>query len=78
MLCFFCMGFVDLVGIASNYVKADLGLSDAVAAIGIFFITTLCNIMTSPTSSPFSHAVSPSTARADAINDKCFIVKNKI
>ena len=31
MLCFFAMGFVDLVGIASNYVKADLGLSDAVA-----------------------------------------------
>ena len=28
MLCFFCMGFVDLVGIASNYVKADLNLSD--------------------------------------------------
>ena len=28
MLCFFCMGFVDLVGIASNYVKEDLGLSD--------------------------------------------------
>ena len=28
MLCFFAMGFVDLVGIASNYVKADLGLSD--------------------------------------------------
>ena len=24
MLCFFCMGFVDLVGIASNYVKEDL------------------------------------------------------
>jgi len=33
MLCFFTMGFVDLVGIASNYVKADLGLSDAVANI---------------------------------------------
>ena len=31
MLCFFCMGFVDLVGIASNYVKADLALSDTVA-----------------------------------------------
>ena len=31
MLCFFAMGFVDLVGIASNYVKADLGLSDTVA-----------------------------------------------
>ena len=26
MLCFFAMGFVDLVGIASNYVKEDLGL----------------------------------------------------
>jgi len=31
MLCFFCMGFVDLVGIASNYVKEDLALSDTVA-----------------------------------------------
>ena len=31
MLCFFAMGFVDLVGIASNYVKADLGLNDATA-----------------------------------------------
>ncbi|MDD6891823.1 MAG: MFS transporter [Bacteroidales bacterium] len=33
MLCFFAMGFVDLVGIASNYVKADLDLSDSVANI---------------------------------------------
>lgn len=33
MLCFFAMGFVDLVGIASNYVKADLGLSDSVANV---------------------------------------------
>ena len=33
MLCFFCMGFVDLVGIASNYVKADLNLTDAQANI---------------------------------------------
>ena len=31
MLCFFCMGFVDLVGTASNYVKAEQGLSDTVA-----------------------------------------------
>ena len=31
MLCFFAMGFVDLVGIASNYVKHDLGLSDSMA-----------------------------------------------
>lgn len=33
MLCFFCMGFVDLVGIASNYVKEDLALTDSVANI---------------------------------------------
>ena len=33
MLCFFCMGFVDLVGIASNYVKEDLQLTDSVANI---------------------------------------------
>nr|WP_314754272.1 MFS transporter [uncultured Prevotella sp.] len=31
MLCFFAMGFVDLVGIASNYVKADLNLNDTTA-----------------------------------------------
>ena len=33
MLCFFAMGFVDLVGIASNYVKEDLSLSDSVANV---------------------------------------------
>ena len=33
MLCFFAMGFVDLVGIASNYVKEDLNLSDSEANI---------------------------------------------
>lgn len=31
MLCFFVMGFVDLVGTASNYVQKDLGLTDAQA-----------------------------------------------
>ncbi|MBD5226297.1 MAG: sugar MFS transporter [Bacteroidales bacterium] len=31
MLCFFAMGFVDLVGSASNYVQKDLGLTDAQA-----------------------------------------------
>ena len=31
MLCFFAMGFVDLVGIASNYIKGDLGLTDSMA-----------------------------------------------
>ncbi len=33
MLCFFCMGFVDLVGTASNYVKEEQGLSDTVANV---------------------------------------------
>lgn len=33
MLCFFAMGFVDLVGIASNYVKEDLQLADSVANV---------------------------------------------
>jgi Fucose permease len=31
MLAFFAMGFVDLVGIATNYVKADFTLSDTTA-----------------------------------------------
>ena len=39
MLCFFAMGFVDLVGIASNYVKADLGLSDSYLSVtGILLV----------------------------------------
>ncbi len=31
MLAFFCMGFVDMVGIATNYVKVDFGLNDTLA-----------------------------------------------
>ncbi len=31
MLCFFAMGFVDLVGTASNYVQKDLDLTDSQA-----------------------------------------------
>lgn len=31
MFCFFAMGFVDLVGTASNFVKEDLGLNDSIA-----------------------------------------------
>lgn len=31
MLAFFAMGFVDLVGIATNYIKADFNLSDTLA-----------------------------------------------
>jgi len=33
MLCFFAMGFVDLVGTVSNYVQKDLGLTDSQANI---------------------------------------------
>lgn len=33
LFCFFCMGFVDMVGIASNYVQKDLGLSHAQANV---------------------------------------------
>lgn len=33
MLCFFVMGFVDMVGIATNYLKVDLNLSDTEANI---------------------------------------------
>ena len=41
MLCFFAMGFVDLVGTASNYVQKDLGLTDSQAnlfpSLGFFW-----------------------------------------
>ena len=33
MLCFFAMGFVDLVGTASNFVQKDLGLTDSQTVI---------------------------------------------
>ena len=40
MLCFFAMGFVDLVGTASNYVQKDLALSDSEANLfpSLFFL----------------------------------------
>ena len=50
MLCFFCMGFVDLVGIASNYVKADLALTDATANVFpslVFFWFLIFSVPTS-------------------------------
>ena len=49
MLCFFAMGFVDLVGIASNYVKVDLNLTDAQANIFpslVFFLVPLSSRFT--------------------------------
>lgn len=50
MLCFFAMGFVDLVGIASNYVKEDLGLSDTMANLFpslVFFWFLIFSVPTS-------------------------------
>lgn len=49
MLAFFAMGFVDLVGIAANYVKADFGLSDSVANLFpsmVFFWFLVCSVPT--------------------------------
>ena len=49
MLCFFAMGFVDLVGIASNYVKADLNLTDSEANIFpslVFFWSLIFSVPT--------------------------------
>ncbi len=50
MLSFFAMGFVDLVGIASNYVQQDLRLSDSEANLFpslVFFWFLLCSVPTS-------------------------------
>jgi fucose permease len=50
MFCFFVMGFVDLVGTASNYVKADLGLNDSMANIMpslVFFWFLIFSVPTS-------------------------------
>ena len=50
MLSFFAMGFVDLVGIASNYVKEDLSLTDSVANIFpslVFFWFLIFSVPTS-------------------------------
>ncbi len=49
MLAFFAMGFVDLVGIATNYVKADFELSDTLANIFpsmVFFWFLVCSVPT--------------------------------
>ena len=49
MLAFFAMGFVDLVGIATNYVKKDFELSDSVANLFtsmFFFLLLVCSVPT--------------------------------
>ena len=50
MLSFFAMGFVDLVSLASNYVKEDLSLSDSVANVFpslVFFWFLIFSVPTS-------------------------------
>ena len=49
MLAFFAMGFVDLVGIATNYVKDDFELSNSVANLFtsmVFFWFLVCSVPT--------------------------------
>lgn len=56
MLAFFAMGFVDLVGIASNYLKADLGLSDSEANIFpslVFFWFLIFSVPTGDVDEPY-------------------------
>jgi len=50
LITFFVMGFVDLVGIATNYVKADFKLSDTMANLlpsMVFFWFLVCAVPTS-------------------------------
>lgn len=50
ILCFFAMGFVDLVGTASNYVQKDLGLTDSQANLFpslVFFWFLIFSVPTS-------------------------------
>lgn len=50
MLAFFAMGFVDMVGIATNYVQKDLGLSDTLANLFpsmVFFWFLIFSVPTS-------------------------------
>ena len=56
MLCFFAMGFVDLVGIASNYVKNDLQLSDSTANVFpslVFFWFLIFSVPTGMLMAPY-------------------------
>ena len=52
---FFVMGFVDVVGIATNYVKKDFLLSDTLANLipmMVFLWFAVCSV---PTAAPASH-----------------------
>lgn len=49
MLAFFCMGFVDMVGTATNYVQKDLSLDDATANIFVSMVFFWFLIFSVPT-----------------------------
>ena len=49
MLAFFSMGFVDLVGIATNYVKNDFGLNDTLANLMPFMVFLWFLVFSVPT-----------------------------
>src|SRR5690606_1118672 len=46
---FFIMGFVDIVGIATNYVKKDFELSDSTASLIPMMVFVWCAICAVPT-----------------------------
>jgi len=50
MLCFFTMGFVDLVGIATNYIQKDLALSDFEVSLFPFMLYVWFLVFSVPTS----------------------------
>lgn len=50
MLSFFVMGFIDIVGIATNYIKADFRLSDSVANMFPFMVFLWFFLLSIPTS----------------------------
>ena len=50
MLSFFVMGFVDVVGIATNYIKADFHLSDSIANLFPFMVFLWFFLLSIPTS----------------------------
>lgn len=55
MLAFFCMGFVDMVGTATNYVQKDLQLDDATANIFPSMVFFWFLIFSVPTGIMMSH-----------------------
>ena len=70
--CFFAMGFVDLVGIASNYVKADLGLSDSQA--NIFLHSSFWFLIFRTDRMLMSRIGQKKTVLLSLLRDFCFII----